>query len=460
MRTGANLNSLRKYFSSSWFLAIIALIVVTVGSIGIVYAAQPQDNGEGTVYRIAVDNRGNLRLLQSDINGNFSEEPKENEFAIELPSSQLVSGLFGALQTMLGELEGTVAEQDERITGLQGTIAKQDERITGLQGIIAELDERITGLQGIIAGLDERIGALEALFDNFAINATAGAGGSILPFGAVMVDYGEDQTFTITPDEGYYILDVVVDGSSIGALNTYTFFAVAADHTIEASFAADDPVPEDTVLLLPMDEGEGPTVYDKSGMRNDGTISGASREQLPGGQWYLSFDGNDDIVSVGSDSSLNISDELTIKLWVYPDSITQNAIVITNGVPGDGFGAIALAIYGSADQICLGAPGNRQGLSGISTYLSAETWKHWVLVWNRTDGVLKFYLDGVEQTLTDVGVYWSASSSTFDIGGRRRPNVMTNFAGDIALVEVQNGLWSAPDVQNSFNQEKNLFGLQ
>jgi hypothetical protein len=59
--------------------------------------------------------------------------------------------------------------------------------------------------------------------NTYTITATAGTGGTISPTGAVSVNYGEDQVFTITPNTGYHILDVLVDGVSVGALNSYTF---------------------------------------------------------------------------------------------------------------------------------------------------------------------------------------------------------------------------------------------
>ena len=68
------------------------------------------------------------------------------------------------------------------------------------------------------------------------ITATAGTGGSISPSGAVSVNDGENQTFTIQADPGYAIADVLVDGMSIGAASVHTFYAVSEDHTISASF--------------------------------------------------------------------------------------------------------------------------------------------------------------------------------------------------------------------------------
>ncbi len=74
--------------------------------------------------------------------------------------------------------------------------------------------------------------------NTYAITATAGLGGSISPSGAVSATYGASQTFTMTPDVGYLILDVLVDGVSVGAVSTYTFTDVTADHTIKAIFSS------------------------------------------------------------------------------------------------------------------------------------------------------------------------------------------------------------------------------
>ncbi|MBS4059816.1 MAG: T9SS type A sorting domain-containing protein, partial [Bacteroidetes bacterium] len=80
---------------------------------------------------------------------------------------------------------------------------------------------------------------IEASFSilTYTINATAGTNGSISPSGNVNVNYGQNQTFTITPNTGYEIADVLVDGVSVGALSTYTFVNVTANHTIAASFS-------------------------------------------------------------------------------------------------------------------------------------------------------------------------------------------------------------------------------
>ena len=72
----------------------------------------------------------------------------------------------------------------------------------------------------------------------YTITATAGTGGSISPSGGVSVQSGANQTFNITANTGYKIAGVTVDGVSQGAIASYTFPTVGANHTISATFAA------------------------------------------------------------------------------------------------------------------------------------------------------------------------------------------------------------------------------
>lgn len=69
---------------------------------------------------------------------------------------------------------------------------------------------------------------------HFTITATAGANGTIN--GPATVNYGDNATYTITPATGYEIANVTVDGMSVGAVATYTFHNVTANHTINATF--------------------------------------------------------------------------------------------------------------------------------------------------------------------------------------------------------------------------------
>ena len=76
----------------------------------------------------------------------------------------------------------------------------------------------------------------------YTIIATAGTGGSISPFGSVNVNGGDYQSFTITPDAGYQIADVLVDNVSVGVVSNYSFTDVSSNHTINATFIVIDSI--------------------------------------------------------------------------------------------------------------------------------------------------------------------------------------------------------------------------
>ena len=91
------------------------------------------------------------------------------------------------------------------------------------------------------------------------ITATADEHGKIAPAaGTITVPKGKSETFTITPDSGYHIKDVLVDGKSVGAVGTYTFENVVDNHTIHATFARKHtPTPSTPTVEIPDDDALG-----------------------------------------------------------------------------------------------------------------------------------------------------------------------------------------------------------
>jgi len=95
----------------------------------------------------------------------------------------------------------------------------------------------------------------------YVITVTAGKGGSISPKGIVNVTDGDDQTFTITADDGHEIREVKVDGTDIGNVSSYTFTMVKADHTLYVVFAkmsAASPSPSPTATPSPSPTNPAP----------------------------------------------------------------------------------------------------------------------------------------------------------------------------------------------------------
>ena len=117
------------------------------------------------------------------------------------------------------------------------------------------------------------------------ITATADANGTIDPSGEVAVPKGENQTFKITPNEGYHINDVLVDGKSVGVVTEYKFENVTEAHKIHATFARNytpgyPTQPEQPKVEIPDDDALGLNTTDHFAYiigYPDGTVQ-------PGGQ--------------------------------------------------------------------------------------------------------------------------------------------------------------------------------
>lgn len=82
---------------------------------------------------------------------------------------------------------------------------------------------------------------------SYIIKATAGANGSISPNGTISVSRGANKTFSIKANAGYEIVDVLVDGTSVGAVRTYEFKNVTKAHEIYATFKKTENEPEQEV---------------------------------------------------------------------------------------------------------------------------------------------------------------------------------------------------------------------
>jgi photosystem II stability/assembly factor-like uncharacterized protein len=78
------------------------------------------------------------------------------------------------------------------------------------------------------------------------LTPSAGVGGTITPNTPQIVSRGGSFTFTIIPDAGYHASSVVVNGTSVGNMTSYTFTDLTADHTIVVSFA---PGPKRVITL-------------------------------------------------------------------------------------------------------------------------------------------------------------------------------------------------------------------
>lgn len=128
----------------------------------------------------------------------------------------------------------------------------------------------------------------------YVITSSTGNGGTITPLGELAVTEGENQTYTITPrDENYEISDVSVDGAYIGAVETYTFENVSADHSIYVDFGIMGKVEEVTV--------SGEEVVETAGITEETVEVLGVTEELPytGFDWVYAFMGLGMLVAGG-----------------------------------------------------------------------------------------------------------------------------------------------------------------
>jgi hypothetical protein len=101
----------------------------------------------------------------------------------------------------------------------------------------------------------------------FTISTSAGANGSISPSGDITVTSGANQRVDISPNSGYHITAVTVDGQSVGAVSSYTFSNVSQNHTISANFAA-------TTYTISASAGQGGSISPSGSVS---VAAGASR---------------------------------------------------------------------------------------------------------------------------------------------------------------------------------------
>lgn len=183
---------------------------------------------------------------------------------------------------------------------------------------------------------------VEAPAVTHTITASAGTGGSISPSGAVSVTDGGSKTFTITADSGKVIKDVKVDGTSVGAVSTYTFSNVTADHTIAAEFE-NAPVTAHTVTGTAGSNGS----IAPSGAQSVADGGSISFTATPASgyvvdKWQL--DGADQSETGTTFTVSNVTADHTVNVLFKAAPVEQYHVVIADATSGlSGYGTISPA---------------------------------------------------------------------------------------------------------------------
>ena len=151
--------------------------------------------------------------------------------------------------------------------------------------------------------------------DTFTITASAGANGAISPTGAVPVNYGANQSFTITPVANYHVADVLVDNVSAGAVTTYTFTNVTAAHTISATFAID-------TYTLTYTAGANGTITGTTSQTVDYNTSGSAVTAVPNPHYHF-VEWSDDVATAArTDTNVTANISVTATFAIDTFSVT------------------------------------------------------------------------------------------------------------------------------------------
>jgi hypothetical protein len=209
--------------------------------------------------------------------------------------------------------------------------------------------------------------------------------------GTVVIDDVVDGDFTYTPDDGE-------SGSDSFTFRVSEDGAWSAPATVTVSIGA--PVVESSLRgRWAFDEGSGSVGVDDSDFGNDGTFVGSPSWVSRDGGSALLLDGDSDYVEVGHDDSLDVSDELTLAIWIRPEvRRTQYVFIKTDGE--DGF-ELSLSSSGRMFvRFNKETSGNDYRVDSDSTYPTNGT--DWVHLAATYDGdTIRLYVDGELEASAD-----------------------------------------------------------
>ena len=160
------------------------------------------------------------------------DSPQTDKFDIELVKLANEADLT-ELQTAIANAEAILNAADKDKYSAAALVELQELVNAGKQltteSSQADVDAKKAEITAKIADIQTQ----------FTITATAGNGGKIAPTGATNVYKGTSKAFTITPNDGYHVDSLTVDGTAVNVVTEYTFSDVTANHTIAVTFAKD-----------------------------------------------------------------------------------------------------------------------------------------------------------------------------------------------------------------------------
>jgi len=272
------------------------------------------------------------------------------------------------------------------------------------------------------------------------ITASAGANGTISPSGAVVVSYGANQTFTFPANTGYQVANVTVDSVSQGAITSYTFTNVTANHTISAAFMVLTPI---AYYQFENNVNDTQGAYNGTAYGTPTYVTGKI------GSKAIQFNGTSQYVSINRP----VSTDWTISFFV---KTTQSSPTGSQWYNGNGM--VDCEVAGVTDdfgisylnsKVAFGVGNTDTTLQSTSTINSGD-WVHVACTRNSANGQMKIYINGVLQATRTGPTGTKSVPATLHIG-----NLQTNinyFSGGIDQVKIFNTVLAATDITNLANE--------
>jgi hypothetical protein len=200
--------------------------------------------------------------------------------------------------------------------------------------------------------------------------------------------------------------------------------------------------------------GSGTTWTDLSGNGNNGTLVngvGYSGSNLGS----LSFDGVDDRVNCGSNSTFNITPSLTINAWIFPTGFGENNF-------GRIFEKVNSYVFFLDNTGTFGTNGIRYSVSGnvgtgtINNVVNLNVWNNFTIVHSGTSATL--YKNGLSVgTITSLPTLPNIPSSSVYIGNNG--GLDRTFDGNIAQVSIYNRTLTPQEIQQNYNATRGRYGI-
>jgi DNA-directed RNA polymerase subunit RPC12/RpoP len=191
---------------------------------------------------------------------------------------------------------------------------------------------------------------------------------------------------------------------------------------------------------------------DASGNGNDGRVVGAipCKDRFGNTDAAFSFNGADNYISFKS-VPLKKLDNWSLSAWINPASLNQYATAVClgfdDGNTGDGFAFGMTKDNYNAGNHLTGVLGGVKWIPSGYTFPSANRWYHVVML--RSDGVTKFYVNGIQTANTESST--PLAPTAFTIGSATRGRF---FDGMIDDVRIYNRALSASEIQAIYTEQK------